>query len=105
VWHYYRDLIDLRHREDVLVYGSYEQLTPDHDRLWVFTRTLTDDTGTVTDRTLTVLNFTSRETEFEPPVDVADDATELLISNYAVDSLSVEPETLRPWEARVYRLT
>ena len=105
VWHYYRDLIDLRHREDVLVYGSYEQLTPDHDRLWVFTRTLTDDTGTVTDRTLTVLNFTSRETEFEPPVDVADDATELLISNYAVDSLSVERETLRPWEARVYRLT
>jgi oligo-1,6-glucosidase len=105
VWHYYRDLIDLRHREDVMVYGDYEQLTPDHDRLWAFTRTLTDDAGTVTDRTLTVLNVASRETEFDPPSGVAGRAEELLVSNYAVDSLSVERETLRPWEARVYRLT
>jgi glycosidase len=104
VWHYYRDLIDLRHEEDVLVYGSYDLLLPEHERLWVFTRTLTDDAGEVGERTLTVLNVGSDETVFEPPADVAGDAAELLIANYAVDSTTVERETLRPWEARVYRL-
>ncbi|WP_152040385.1 alpha-glucosidase [Salinigranum salinum] len=104
VWHYYRDLIDLRHEEDVLVYGSYDLLLPEHRCLWAFTRTLTDDAGEVGERTLTVLNVGSDETVFEPPADVAGDAAELLIANYAVDSTTVERETLRPWEARVYRL-
>jgi glycosidase len=104
VWHYYRDLIDLRHAEDVLVYGSYELLLSDHDRLWVFTRTLTDDADRVEERTLTVLNFGRDETRFEPPAAVAGEADELLVSNYPVESTTVDAETLRPWEARVYRL-
>ncbi|WP_380677354.1 alpha-glucosidase [Salinigranum sp. GCM10025319] len=104
VWHYYRDLIDLRHDENVLVYGSYELLLPDHDRLWVYTRTLTDDDGAVDERTLTVLNVASAETRFEPPEAVAGEAEELLVSNYDAESTTVEAETLRPWEARVYRL-
>jgi glycosidase len=104
VWHYYRDLIDLRSREDVLVYGSYDLLLPDHERLWVFTRTLTDDAGEAAERTLTVVNLASDETTFEPPAAVAGVADELLVSNSDVDSAVVERETLRPWEARVYRL-
>jgi glycosidase len=104
IWQFYKELIDLRHREDVLVYGSYDLLLPDHDCLWVFTRTLRDDAGDVDERTLTVLNFGSTETDFEPPAAVAGETEALLIANYPVDSLTVEPETLRPWEARVYRL-
>ncbi|WP_372911898.1 alpha-glucosidase [Salinigranum sp.] len=104
VWHYYRDVISLRHDEDVLLYGSYDLLLPDHDRLWVFTRTLRDDDGDVEEQTLTVLNFGSTPTDFEPPASVAGDAEAVLISNYDVDSTRVERETLRPWEARVYRL-
>jgi glycosidase len=104
VWHYYRDLIDLRHEEDVLVYGSYELLLPEHEQLWVFTRTLRDDAGEVGERTLTVLNVGNEETAFDPPESVAGDATELLIANYPVEPTTVGRETLRPWEARVYRL-
>jgi glycosidase len=104
IWHFYRELIDLRKREDVLVYGSYDLFLPEHDRLWVFTRTLRDEAGDVTERTLTVLNFGSDETDFEPPETVAGEAQELLVSNYDVDSPTLERETLRPWEARVYRL-
>jgi glycosidase len=104
VWHYYRDLIDLRHEEDVLVYGSYDLLLPEDEQLWVFTRTLRDDAGEVGERTLTVLNVGSDETAFEPPSDVAGEAEELLISNYDVDAPVVESASLRPWEARVYRL-
>jgi glycosidase len=104
IWHYYRELIDLRHREDVLVYGSYDLLAPEDERLWIYTRTLRDDAGAIEEQTLTVLNFGSEETVFEPPESVAGEADELLIANYDVDSLMVEPQTLRPWEARVYRL-
>jgi oligo-1,6-glucosidase len=104
VWHYYRDVISLRHDEDVLLYGSYDLLLPDHERLWVFTRTLRNDDGDVEEQTLTVLNFGSTPTDFEPPASVAGNAEAVLISNYDVDSTRVERETLRPWEARVYRL-
>jgi glycosidase len=103
VWHYYRELIELRHDEDVLVYGSYD-LLPSDDPLWVFTRTLADETGSVDEKTLTVLNVGSEETRFDPPASVAGEAEELLISNYTVDSSVVAPETLRPWEARLHRL-
>ena len=77
---YYRDLVALRD-EDVFVYGRYDLLLPDHESLWVFTRTLTDDAGDVAERTLTVLNVASEETRFEPPSDVAGAAEELVISN------------------------
>ena len=104
IWHYYRDLIDLRHDEDVLVYGTYDLLLPEHDRLWVYTRTLRDAEGSVAERTLTVLNFGSEAVEFEPPTGVAGEADEVLIANYGEVNTTVEAETLRPWEARVYRL-
>jgi glycosidase len=103
VWHYYRDLVSLRD-EDVFVYGRYDLLLPDHESLWVFTRTLTDDEGDVGEQTLTVLNMASEETRFEPPASVVGTAEEVVISNYPVESTRVETETLRPWEARVYRL-
>jgi oligo-1,6-glucosidase len=53
IWHHYRRLIDLRHEWDVLVYGDYECLLPDHEQLFVYTRTLSDQ------RWLVVLNWSS----------------------------------------------
>ncbi|KAB1194739.1 alpha,alpha-phosphotrehalase [Haloferax sp. MBLA0076] len=102
VWHYYRDLISLRKDRDVLVYGDYDQLTPDHESLWAYTRTL--ETADGDDTLLVVLNFDGDETRFEPPADLASEPAEMLVSNYDADVESVETTTLRPWEARVYDL-
>ncbi|WP_416839233.1 alpha-glucosidase [Haloferax sp. DFSO52] len=102
IWHYYRDLIDLRKERDVVVYGDYDLRLPDHESLWAYTRTL--ETADGTDSLLVVLNFDSDDTVFEPPADLVGESAELLISNYDADVNAVESTTLQPWEARVYDL-
>jgi glycosidase len=47
VWQYYRRLIELRYEEDVLVYGDYDHFLPDHEQLYVYTRTLDEESVVV----------------------------------------------------------
>jgi oligo-1,6-glucosidase len=106
VWHYYRDLIALRDDYDVVVYGAYENYFPNHESLWVYTRTLGDE------RLFVTLNVSDTPTAFTRPSEVPVDATDdvdLLIGNY--DDVDTAPAPtdladlrLRPWEARVYHL-
>jgi oligo-1,6-glucosidase len=96
VLEYYRDLIALR-EYDVVVYGDYDPLTPDHGSLWVYTRTLGDD------RLLVTLNFDDDHTRYDVPDRLAG-AAEVLVANYDGVGDPVGEVDLRPWEARVYRL-
>jgi oligo-1,6-glucosidase len=99
IWAYYRQLIQLRREHPVIVYGTYDLLLPEHRQLYVFTRTLGDD------RLLVILNWTRSEQPFALPPEVRCDAAELLIANYAVAPDEAPRQlTLRPYEARVYRL-
>ena len=100
VWHYYRGLVDLRHDNEVLVYGDYDLFLPEHEELWVFTRTLGDE------QALVVLNMSDTSTQFEPPASVADADADLLAANYDdIDDVDiVDPTDLQPWEARVYKV-
>jgi oligo-1,6-glucosidase len=105
VWQYYRRLIELREQHDVMVYGEYDLLLPDHERLWVYTRTL-DDT-----RWLVVLNVADERTAVplgESWFDPADAEAELLLGNYADREAGADADlaslTMRPWEARVFQL-
>ena len=43
VFHYYQRLIALRKEMDVIVYGHYELLEPDHPALFIYTRTLGEE--------------------------------------------------------------
>ncbi|PSQ12347.1 glucohydrolase [Halobacteriales archaeon QS_5_70_15] len=97
VWHYYRRTIDLRHREDALVYGAYDLLLPDDDRIYAYTRTLDGET------LLVVLNWSAAPAAFEAPTVGTADA-ELLIADY--DDTPPDPagHEFRPYEAAVYRL-
>lgn len=95
VFEHYRRLIALRHDREVVQLGTFELLLPDHEALWVFTRTLGDE------RLLVIANMSSHLAGVpmgELP-SIAD--AELLLS-------SVHPgtdlQTLQPWEARVYEL-
>jgi oligo-1,6-glucosidase len=110
VFHYYRDLFALR-EYDVVVYGDYEQRTPDDESVWAYTRELRGDDWT--DRLFVTLNFDGTETAFEVPADVAPDGVDaaeasVLLANYrrgTDDPVGPPVDTLalRPWEARVYR--
>jgi glycosidase len=98
VWQYYRRLIELREQHDVMVYGEYDLLLPDHERLWAYTRTL-DDT-----RWLVVLNVAGEPTRFDPPARFDGAPGEVVLGNYDVEAAAVESFEARPWEARVYAL-
>ncbi|RPJ27898.1 MAG: alpha-glucosidase [Chloroflexi bacterium] len=99
IFHYYKKLIQLRKANPVIVYGSYDLILDSHEEIYAFTRTLEDD------RLLVILNFSGNSLVFQLPENISYSNAELLISNYNVDSSeTLRQVTLRPFEARVYRL-
>ncbi|MFC7136764.1 alpha-glucosidase [Halobaculum litoreum] len=106
VWHYYRRLIDLREAHDVLVYGAYENHTPDDERVWAYSRTLSggDARDVDRDRAFVALNWSGEPARVDPPAAVAGADATLALCNYpeAPSPGAVAPYEARPWEARVY---
>ncbi|HEY0533751.1 MAG TPA: alpha-glucosidase [Actinoplanes sp.] len=96
VYHYYRQLIALRHTEPAVVDGDFTMLLPDDDRLYAFTRRL----GST--ELLVIGNFTGDTVQAEIPDAVSWSGAELVLSNLP------EPATelsLAPWQAVIYRRT
>ena len=101
VWHYYRRLIRLRQDNPGLIYGDYRLLLPEDEQVYAFLRTQGEE------RFLVLLNFAPREAAFQLAEDVRFGSAQLLIGNYekpAVTLNDARAGTLRPFEARVYRL-
>jgi glycosidase len=105
IWHHYRRLIDLRHARDVVVYGEFDLLLPDHERLFAYTRTLEEGTGTDRERVLVVLEWAADPATFSPArLAGAADATPL-IGNYDDPPADPVGSEFRPYEAVVYDLS
>ncbi len=99
ILHYYQELIRLRKKYPVIIYGAYDLIMPEHEQIYAFTRTLEDE------RLLVVLNFSQDTPLFSLPAELRFEKSELLISNYAVDAReNIDRFHLRPYEARVNRL-
>ena len=96
IFAFYQSLIDLRHEEDALVYGVYDLLTDEHPRVWAFERTLDDET------ILVALNWAGRTSR----VDLGESGSveSVLACNYDDPGTDLDSLSLRPYEARVYRL-
>ncbi len=100
VFHYYKKLIRLRKENPVVVHGRYDLLLEAHTEIYAFTRTHGPD------RLLVILNFTANQPVFALPSDVEYSSTDLMIANYEVDAAEdIALLTLRPYEARIYRLS
>ncbi|MBP1309365.1 oligo-1,6-glucosidase [Paenibacillus sp. 1182] len=102
IFHYYRKLIALRKQHEVIVYGEYKLLLPLDTELYVFTRMLGKE------RLLVILNFFDRDPVFHWPEgeELPAAKAELLLSNYEpVQGEQLHALKLRPYEARVYKLT
>ena len=94
VFSYYKQLIRLRHENEIIVYGDYELLEPDSDEVYIYTRHLGNE------HLMIMCNFTDHD------VDASEDTferipadAEKLIGNYKDDA----KKTLRPYEAKVYK--
>lgn len=61
VFHYYQKLISLRKQEKVMVYGTYRLLEAEHEKLYVYSRTLGEE------KLLVICNFTEEEVAYELP--------------------------------------
>ncbi|MFD1849351.1 glycoside hydrolase family 13 protein [Oceanobacillus bengalensis] len=98
IYHYYRELIQLRKKHPIIVYGDYTLILPEHDKLYAYTRTYEGE------KLLVVTNFSGENVGFELPHDVAFEAQEQLISNYPETGHGdYRSFTLRPYEARVFK--
>ncbi|RIX48593.1 alpha-glucosidase [Paenibacillus nanensis] len=101
IFHYYKKLIALRKQHAIITYGRYELILPEHDEIYAYTRELDGELW------LVMLNFFGGEPVFELPEHLAHNARELMISSYDdVDAAQdIRHLKLRPYEARVYKLT
>ncbi|AUV80780.1 glucohydrolase [Salinigranum rubrum] len=97
IWHHYRELIDLRHDNDVFVYGEYDLLLPDDEQVYAYTRSLDDET------VLVVLNWSDESTRFSGDAVDDTDAT-ALVGTYPDPPSAPTERAFRPYEAAVYRL-
>lgn len=99
IFAYYQKLIRLRKEHPIVVYGTYDLILDAHEQIYAFTRTLQDD------RLLVILNFSKDTPVFALPTHIAFADKQLLIGNYTVDPAEdIRLLTMRPFEARVYRL-
>ncbi len=106
---YYRELVDARHENPVLVYGDYELLLEDHPEVYVYERSLSeggDEEDAESDRMLVMVNFFDGEPRFSLPDSYDGTLDEVVVSSYGVaDEADASTEfELRPYEARVYRV-
>ncbi len=99
IFYYYKKLIQLRKENPIIVYGSYDLILASHEEIYAFTRTLERE------RLVVILNFSKNMPVFNLPENISFSSAELLINNYNVDqNEDLHQITLRPFEARVYRL-
>ncbi|WP_164667982.1 glycoside hydrolase family 13 protein [Virgibacillus doumboii] len=91
VFHYYKQLIRLRKKYPVILYGSYELLLPESEKVFAYTRKLGSE------QLLMVSNFTNETVQFKVPKEFME--AKKIIGNYKHSS--GKPE-LKPFETYVY---
>ena len=98
VWHHYRALIDLRHREPVVAHGDFTMLLPEHEQIYAFIRRLGDVE-------LLVMANVSGRTAVADQIPHAGhwENCQLLLTNAPAPEPSQPRLSLHPWEARIYR--
>lgn len=96
VFRYYQKIIGLRKKEKVMVYGTYQLLDPDNEKLYVYTRTLDNE------KLLVICNFTEEEEIYSVAEEFSEG--EVLISNYHRETVEKEI-LLKPYEALVLKIS
>lgn len=99
IYHYYKKLIQLRKENPILVYGDFELILPEHEQIFAYMRRLENE------KMVVITNLFPVEIEFLLPFELGDKSKEIVISNYQViPQENIRKLTLKPYEARVYRL-
>jgi len=97
IYHYYKEVIALRKKHEIIVYGDYELILPNHDSIFAYTRSYEGE------KLVVITNFSRDEIQLTLPDHLSDISLDLLISNYEIGNDNISSFTLRPYEARVYK--
>ena len=101
VFRYYQKLIGLRRNspdKDLIVYGKYDLILPDHPQIFAYTRTLEGK------KLLTVCNLSGEGAKLELPEALKGRKSRLLIANWREAPAAPADMTLAPWQAAVWVL-
>ena len=99
ILHFYKNLIQLRLGNEIIIKGSYKQYFPKHKSLFVYERKLGKQ------RYIVICNFKEKIVHLNA-IDLAARGAELMLANYKdAPQAFTDGQTLRPYEARVYLKT
>lgn len=90
IFYFYQKMLQFRKAHRTLIYGTFQDLMPDHELLFCYARQDETDTYYI------LLNCSEKEVEFEWTGSV-----ELLIGNYNV--VAGKENWLQPWEGRIVK--
>ncbi len=96
VLNHFRRLTNLRLNSDVLVYGKYEIINPQHPQLYIYSRVLD------TEHHLIVLNFSDTTVNYQLPAQRNE--LQLLVNNYEALNFDDNDCILLPYQALVFRV-
>ncbi|MCA1063455.1 alpha-glucosidase [Rossellomorea sp. AcN35-11] len=98
ILNFYKKMIQLKKDENVFTYGIYDLLLEKDKQIYAYTRTGDDQSMIV------ITNLSTKEAVCDLD-ELTVSSQNLLLNNYVVDShKEVSTFTLKPYEARVYRL-
>jgi len=93
VFYYYKKLIELRKSHEVIVYGTFTPVWPDHRHVFAYVREYQGQ------QLFIVNNFSEQEQTLQVPTQYQGELVECLISNYAAPSVIHATITLAPYES------
>ncbi|WP_273123834.1 glycoside hydrolase family 13 protein [Bacillus weihaiensis] len=99
VLHFYKKMIILKKTEDIFTYGTYDLILEDHPSIYAYTRTQGDD------KVVIFTNLTDQTVSWEGSLGFTVSSSQLLLANYDIEEHdSVDVFTLKPFEARIYKI-
>ncbi|MBU3182056.1 glycoside hydrolase family 13 protein [Clostridium psychrophilum] len=99
IFNYYKQLIDIRSKNQIVVYGIYNLILEDNEELYAYTRTLGEE------KLLIICNFVDRISKFNLPQSIKYSSQKLIIGNYKISNgVNIKSIEMKPYEARVYLL-
>ena len=99
VYHYYKNIIEIRKNNIGLIYGRYKPLLEEHESVFSYIREFKRE------KYLVILNFFEQELSVEIPINIKSKEQKLLISNYDDIKLNNNILNLRPYESLVFKLS
>ena len=96
ILNFYREALQLRRDNPVIIYGDYEELLPKSKELYAYERNYEGK------NLLVVCSFTEDAVRFDAPDGVDLNEGKLLLGNYETNFVIANGFTTRPYETRIY---